>query len=88
MSNTNWKNTVASVPKLRTYILYKNEYLTEHYVEYVINRAHRSAVAKFRCGILLLSVETGRLNAIPLEFCLCVFCDNNVVEDDYHLFLC
>ena len=82
----NWKNTVACVPKLRTYILYKNEYLTEPYVECVINRAHRSALAEFRCGILPLNVETGRLSAIPLEFRLCVFCVDNVVEDEYHFF--
>ena len=54
----NWKDTVACVPKLRTYIMYKNEYITEPYVECVISRAHRSALAKFRCGILPLSVET------------------------------
>ena len=72
--------------KLRTYILYKNEYLTEPCVECVINMAHKSALAKLRCGILLLSVETGRFNAIPLEFRLCVFCDDNVVEDEYHFF--
>ena len=82
----NWKNTVACVPKLRTYILYKDEYLTKPYVECVINRTRRSALAKFRCGILPLSVETGRFNAIPLEFRLCVFCDDNVVEDEYHFF--
>ena len=82
----NWKNAVACVPKLRTYILYKNEYLTEPYVECDINRAHRSALAKFRCGILPVSVGTGRFNAIPLEFRLCVFCVDNVVEDEYHFF--
>ena len=84
---SNWKNTVTCVHKLRTYILYENEYLTEPYVECDVNRAHRSALAKFRCGILPLSVETGRFNAIPLEFRLCVFCDNNVVEDEYHFFV-
>ena len=83
---SNWKNTVTCVPKLRTCILYKNQYLTEPYVECDVNRAHRSALAKFRCGILPLSVETGRFNAIPLEFRLCVFCDDNVVEDEYHFF--
>ena len=36
--------------------------------------------------ILPLSVETGRFNAIPLEFRLCVFCVDNVVEDEYHFF--
>ena len=39
-----------------------------------------------QCGILPLSVETDRFNAIPLEFRPCVFCDDNVVEDEYHFF--
>ena len=82
----NWINTIACVPKIRIYTLYKDEYLTEPYVEYVVNRAHRSALAKFRYGILPRSVETGSFNVIPLEFRLCVFCDDNVVEDEYHFF--
>ena len=82
----NWKNTVACVPKSRTYILYKDEYLKEPYVECVTNRAHRSALANFRCEILWLSIETGRFNTIPLEFHLCLVCNDNVVEDEYNFF--
>ena len=82
----NWKNTVACVPKSRTYILYKYEYLAKPCVECVNNRAHRSALANFRCGILLLRVERGGFNAIPLEFRRCVFCEYNVVEDEYQFF--
>ena len=84
LHSNNWKNTFARVPKLRTYILHKVDYLLEPYVECVINRAHRSALAKFRCGILPLGVEMGRFNAIPLEFRLWVFCDDNVVEGKCH----
>ena len=62
-----WKHDVTKVPKLRTYILYKTEYSTEPYVAKINNRGHKSALAQFRCGILPLSIETGRFNNIPLD---------------------
>ena len=51
--------------KLRTYRLFKREYWTEPYVEEVINRQHRSTLAKFRCGVAPLKIETGRYEQIP-----------------------
>jgi hypothetical protein len=82
-----WQREVISVPKLRTYVLYKDSYFKEHYVSLIHNRGHRSAIAQFRCGILPLSIETGRFNAIPVEFRLCTFCDDNVIEDEVHFLL-
>ncbi len=37
-----WKINVTKVPKLRTYIKYKDEYLTEQYAYKVYTRGHRS----------------------------------------------
>ena len=46
-------------------------------------------MAQIRCGILPLSIETGRFNSIPLEFRLCNFCNEDAVEDEHHfLFHC
>ena len=85
----NWRNDVMNFPKLRTYIMYKREYGAEPYVKLVHNRGHRSVMAQFRCGILPLSVETGRFNCIPLEYRLCIFCEQNVVENEEHfMFSC
>ncbi len=49
-----------------------------------MNRKHRSYLAQYRCGILLLSIETGRWGSIPLEDRICKMCDILVVEDEYH----
>ena len=68
-----WKLDVLNVPKLRSYIVYKQAYNTEPYVKIIHNRAHRSALAQFRSGILPLRVETGRFTSIPLEYRLCIF---------------
>ena len=42
----------------------------------------RSLIAKLRCGILKLHIETGRYNHISLENRIC---NNNQIEDEFHL---
>ena len=85
----NWKKYIGNVPKLRSYILFKNEMQLEAYVYKVINRGHRSTLAQLRCGILPLRVETGRYISIPLEYRLCLMCSENKIEDENHfLFEC
>ena len=70
--------------KLRTYRLFKHEYCTEPYVKEVINRQHRSALAKFRCGVAPLKIETGRYERIPHDQRFCFNCANKV-EDEIHV---
>ena len=83
------KVDVLNVPKLRTYVLFKNSYKTEPYVSVPRNRRHRSMMAQFRCGILPLRVETGTFMSIPQEYRLCLLCDTPNTEDVTHfLFHC
>ena len=44
---------------------------------------HRSALAKFRCGVAPISVETGRYERFLLESRLCVQC--NSIEHECHV---
>ena len=46
--------------KLRTYNLFKLDFLTEAYCKMTLPYHFRSAFAKFRCGVAPLRVETGR----------------------------
>lgn len=73
----------GSQNKLRTYKLFKSEYLSEHYLlsDLLIN--HRSALAKFRCGVAPIRIETGRYERLALENRLCSLC--NVVESECHV---
>ena len=82
-----WKEDVINVPKLRTYVRFKDTYTSETYLQKVSNRQHRSAISQFRCGILPLSIETGRYTNIPEEFRLCLMCDENVIESEVHFLL-
>ncbi len=75
---------MTKVPKLRTYIKYKDEYLTETYAYKVYDSGQRSIMAQFRSGILPLRIETGRYTYIPEEMRLCIFCQENNVENEEH----
>ena len=71
--------------KLRTYRLFKSELKVEDYCKIVLPLKHRSAFAKFRCGVAPLRIETGRYENLFVEERLCPFC--NCVEDEIHVML-
>ena len=46
--------------KLRTYKLFKTIYAPEKYLQLNMSSSNRSALAKFRCGVAPIRLETGR----------------------------
>ncbi len=50
---------------------FKHAYETESYLTDKLPYVHRSAMAKFRCGVAPLKIETGRYENIPLEARIC-----------------
>ncbi len=76
-----WPNQIQNVSKLCTYIKLKICYGKDPYVCITYNRGHRAIPAKFRSGILPISIETGRFKNIPREFRLCTMCNDNVIAD-------
>ena len=83
-----WSETLngAGNRKLRTYKTFKHEYGPEKYVNTNMSRKHRSALAKFRCGVAPLKIETGRYNNISVDNRICFNCPN-CVEDEAHVLL-
>jgi hypothetical protein len=82
-----WKAEINSKPKLRTYILFKENFQVENYVKYSKNRLNRSLIAQLRSGTLPLNIEIGRFRHIELENRTCTLCDLNVIENEFH-FVC
>ena len=72
--------------KLRTYRTFKQSVNPEVYVTSDIPRAHRRVLAQFRAGCLPIAIETGRYSrpTIPLEERKCLFCIQDVIEDEKH----
>ena len=91
---SDWKANVTQISsvngsgrnKLRTYKLYKSEFITEQYCKMVLPLKHRSAFAKFRCGVAPIRLETGRYENIPEQERVCPYC-NVFVEDEFHVML-
>ena len=84
-----WYENLNNYPKLRTYKLFKSEFELEKYVCSFLSRSERSFLAQFRLGILPLQIETGRFTTplTPLENRLCLVCNQNKVEDEFHFLL-
>jgi hypothetical protein len=90
-----WKNSINNMSgpsrngrnKLRSYRVFKQDYETEMYVSTSnIPAKHRSALAKFRCGVAPIRLETGRYENMPVNARLCPIC-KNAVETEKHVLL-
>ena len=66
--------------------VFKNIFQTEFYVENIMTRSHRSALAKFRCGVAPIRLETGRYEKLPVNERFCPFC-LDCIEDECHVIL-
>ena len=75
--------------KLRNYRQFKTEFTVEPYVKCsTISRAQRSALAKFRCGVAPLRIETGRYEGVPENERYCFICKTCVESEEHALMMC
>lgn len=92
-----WRTSIQNVTgpsgrgrnKLKTYTQFKSVYETEKYVECsTLSSKYKCALAKFRCGVAPLRLETGRYENIPEEQRLCPICELAVENEVHVLFHC
>ncbi len=62
--------------KLRKYRQHKTEFKAEDYLIKVMNRNHRSALAKFRAGVAPFRLETGWYEGLEVDDRICPICKN------------
>jgi hypothetical protein len=70
--------------KLLPYRNFKQSIFTEPYISTRLSRGPRSALAKFRCGIAPLRLETARYTRTPEEERMCIVCELNEIESEEH----
>ncbi len=85
--NDAWKTNLYIKHKLRTYVLFKENYCTEKYVKYCMSRQQRYLSAQLRSGILPIHMETCRFKGTQLDYMICQLYDTQEVEDEIH-FVC
>ena len=59
----------------------------ESYVNKIMSRSNRSALAMLRCGVAPIRVETGRYEGLNLEDRICPLCDSTEIEDELHFLI-
>ena len=74
--------------KLRTYAQFKTTLVQELYVSEILNRNHRSAIAKFRLGIAPIRLETDRYEGLPETERLCPLCQIEIENEEHVLIKC
>ena len=62
----------------------KSSYEVEKYICSVSNANHRKALTRLRCSAHKLAIEEGRFRNIDRNLRLCVHCNMNVIENEYH----
>ena len=82
-----WKESLLSFPKLRTYTKFKSVFSVEPYLLMNLPKSKRCLLAQLRIGVLPLAVETGRYYRKPLDTRTCLVCNSNSIEDELH-FIC
>ncbi len=72
--------------KLRTYRLFKHSFGTSHYLKDThLTCAQRSAMAKMRCGVAPIRLETGKYEGLTEQERICPVCDMNEIESEIHV---
>ena len=67
----------------------KSCYATEKYVCVPLSKRQRSLCAQLRSGILPLHLETGRYRGVVEEERICIYCDVDDIESEFHfVFYC
>ena len=85
---TTWQSQCRDLPKLRTFLLFKDFKLESPHIYKPLSFMQKKFMSKFRLGMLQLHIETGRYSRprLPPEERFC-YCNNNEVEDERHFLL-
>ena len=84
LNRQRWRLESYEKSKLRTFVDICDHEKPRVIIEANLPRNHRSLVTKLKIGTLPLKLETGRWKDTPLEKRLCLACDQNLLESEYH----
>ncbi len=78
--NEEWKLALFQKRKLRTYIKFKDIFITEEYTKHCNSRRNKSLLAQFGMGILPLAIETGRFKGLTENKRICQSCPYQTIK--------
>ena len=74
--------------RLSSYNIFKHTFEMEDYFKYVNTSKYRISLTKFRLSSHCLAIEEGRYENIARENRICLNCNMNTVENEFHFFAC
>ena len=87
MYNQKWYSDINNSSRLKSYSLYKHEFIFEKYLKVITEPKYKIAMSRFRTSSHELRIETGRYDNTPREQRLCKSCNMNKIEDEFHFLL-
>ncbi len=86
--NSKISHTGRGRNKLCTYRLFKRSFGTSHYLKDThLTGAQRSAMAKMRCGVAPICLETGLYEGLTEQERICPVCDMDEIESEIHVII-
>src|SRR6185437_13333140 len=82
-----WRSGCIDRPKLRTYILLKERLSPEPWLVLPVREGGLSDLVRLRGGSSRLRIEKGRFAKESVAERVCVYCNNDLVEDEAHFML-
>ena len=79
--------SINTSTKLQSYCIFKENTDHEPYLNLVRPNKFKYALSKFRLSSHNLEIETGRYYGIPRDERLCVCCNMNAIETEFHCLL-
>lgn len=79
--------SINTSTKLQSYCIFKSDTEHESYLDFVRPNKYKYALSKFRLSSHNLAIETGRYDATPRDERVCVYCNMNAIENEYHFLL-
>ena len=76
--------------KLRTYATFKTDWGYESYLSIIEDGRKRNLLTKLRIGVCPLRIESGRFEGgkyLPSDLRLCLCCNSQHVEDEFHFIM-
>ena len=87
MYKQSWYSSINNSNRLEMYSRFKHEFNMENYLDFIKEKKYRFALTRFRLSSHDLAIERGRYENIARIDRICVFCNSNFVESEYHFLL-
>ena len=89
INKQNWLSGISDLARVPLYKNFKKANYFETYLSKINYRSYQVLFTKLRCGLLDLTIHSGRINKVQRHNRLCTFCNLGQIEDEFHfLFIC